>query len=310
MSITSESKVFLVPRDTKNYDFINVNIRNSPKTLVLSEESVFEIREVGPASSFDTRPDPKFPSGEPVKSFIFEDVKNQTGFVKQNANILSLTKYDLLFPVLCCLKLESEEQSRYKTKEDLLDEVITSLGSQSSHKTVQKHVLDSFEKICDIITENGEDFYRVNTSKVIAILDAKVQKLKDLLLANKKFALSASIDESLGGVETQPSQEVLELQTLRYSIDYIFDTYLAPKHKTMYYEHTKVNFDALDKFVAEREKQQKARAIVEQNSLAAAGAKNNTPGKQSKATKPAAKKKGAAKVAVGKGALDSFFTRK
>lgn len=310
MSVTAESKVFVVPRDINNYDFVNVNIRESLKTLVLSEKSIFEVREIGPASSFDSRPDPKFPSGEPVKSLIFEDSMARTGYVKQNANILSLTKYDILFLVLCCLSMGIEEQSRYKTQEDLLDEVMTSLGNNSSHNTIQKHISSSFEKICDVITENGEDFYRVNTFKVIALLDEKVQKLKNLILANKKFALSASIDESLGGVETQPSQEVVQLQTLRYSIDYIFDSYLTSKHKAMYNEHMKVDFSALDKFVLEREQQQKARSIVEQNSLASGGAKNNVPGKQTKQTKLTTKKKAPVKVAIGKGALDSFFTRK
>lgn len=309
MSITADSKVFLVPRDIKNYEVISVTIRNSPKTLVLAHENIYEVREVGPASSFDSRPDPKFPSGEPVKSFIFEDVNGKHGYIKQNASILSLTKYDLLFPVLCSLSMDTEELGRYKSKEDLLDEVISDLGSQSSHNTMQKHIFSSFEKICEIISENGEEFYRVNISKVVTLLDVKIQNLKNLLLKNKTFALSANIEESLGGVETEPSVEVLELQTLRYSIDYIFDSYLTPKHKLIYCEHIMVDFTSLDKFILDRERQQKARAVVEQNSLAAAGSKNNT-GKQTKQTKQMMKKKAPVKVAVGKGALDSFFARK
>lgn len=304
MGVTAESRVFLLPRDHTEFEFFNVSIAGNQKTLVVSGDAVFEVREVGPSSSFDPRPEPKFPSGEPVKSIIFEAQGSQPGYVKQNANFTCLTKYDVLFLVLCSLKAHILTPSeRYKAQEDLLDEVTESING-GQNKVIQKHILDSFDTICDVLEENGDTYYRVQTTKVLQALERKVSALSNLLLQNKSFALLALIEETLGGVELLPSPEILRLQTLKFSVDYIFDSYLSQDLKQLYYIHMKIDSSALDTFVSERQKQQRARTVVEENSAAVSKSKSTAKGSNSvKATK----KKVAVKVAVGKGALDSFF---
>lgn len=306
MSVTAESKVFLLPKDHKEYEFVNVTIAGNPKTLVVSGDSVFEVREVGPSSSFDPRPEPKFPSGEPCKSIIFEAQDSNPGSVRQNANLTCLTKYDILFLVLCSLKgYVLAPSERYKTQEDLLDEVTDSINARVNN-VIQKHIVDSFEKICEGMEENGDTYYKLQTTKVLQVLELKVSALTDLLLTSKSFALLALIEETLGGVELLPSLDILRLQTLKFSVDYIFDSYLTEDLKELYYSKMDFDFSILETFLAERQKQQRARAVVEENS--AAVSKSKTTPKSDKNVKTTKKK--AVKVAVGKGALDSFFGRK
>lgn len=310
MNLMADSKVFVLPNDKTEYDFINVKLKGETKTLVLSQESVYEVREVGPASSFDVRPEPTFPSGESVKSIIFELPNDQAGFVKQSANMLTLTKYDVFFLVLCCLKTTSESQpERYLTSEDLIDEIMTSLGVCNARQSFQKIVVLSLVKICDTIDENGETYYRVNHTKIMDVLNRKVDRLQALLIDKKGFSVSSLIEESLGGLEALPSNDILQLQTLRWSVDYIFDSYLTQNLKDMYYSAFPKDFSTLDNFLAERTKQQKARAVVERNRSAVSNSKASSA-KAEKTTKGTKKKPVKTKVAVGKGALDSFFSKK
>lgn len=299
-----ESRVFVVPRGLQELEFINLKIKGSPKTLVVSKNEVFEVREVGPPSAYDPRPEPKFPSGEPVKSFIFE--AENGGFVKENANIVTLTKYDMLFPVLCSLQAQLIEPSdRFKTEEDLLDDVVSSFGVPSVHSVIKYLITSTFADICERLEENGETFYKIGPKKVMGVLDRKVTALKTLLLSKKSLAFASRVEDSLGG-ELLPSQDILEPQTLKFSVDYIFNTYLTDAIKQLYFESIGVDFSALDTYIADRERRQKAKAAVEENRAVI------TQPKPSKAKTVSTKttKKKPAKVAVGKGALDSFFARK
>lgn len=305
MCLSNESKIFLLPRNCYEYEFMNLNICGSIKTLVLSGEEVFEIREIGPSSAFDSRPEPKFPSGEPVKSLIFESEENNVGYVKQSANLLQLSKYDLLFLVLYVFRADIKNESeRYKTKEDLLDEIALHMGTCSIHEAIKKKISNSFDLIFDKIVENEENYYRVNKSEVVEVLSKKIESLRRVLLENKNFTFSKIIEESLGGDEVVPSQSILELQTLKYCIDYVFDSYLTSDLKDMYYKSKSVDFSNLDAFMKQREKKQRERAAVEENRASVTRSKPSTS--KNEKTKKLNKKK-PVKVAIGKGALDSFF---
>lgn len=308
MTIEAESKIFVLPAGKTEYEFFNLNFRGARKTIVVSGADLFEIREVGPSSSFDARPEVKFPSGEPVKSFIFESSDGSPGFVKQSANVLTLSKFDIIFPTILSLEAHLTNKSeRFKTEEDLLDDISASLGGESLHIAIQTSIVQALAKICETLDENGEKYYRVSQAKIMAVLDQKVKALLTLLLTGKAPALGAFIEESLGGVEAIAPRDIVELQTLRFSIDYVFDSYLSQDLKNMYYETCTVNFDQLDKFISERNLREKARVAVEENRAAITGNKR-TANKASDKSKPSKKK--AVKVAVGKGALDSFFGKK
>lgn len=310
MEIDDSSKVFIIPDGETSFKILHLPFGDVQKSVLVTEKSIFELREITGFSSFEAHPEPKLPSGGAVKSFIFEnkDSSNQ-GSVLRSPNVIACSKFNLIFFIIRLMYQRADMySSRYQTFSDTLDNF---QGSQSTPEWIDvlgERMREPIKLICDSIEENGEEFYKFSLSKVINFLAEKVDLLKSLLLASPNSALARKIRSSLHSSISEPPADIVELQTLRFAVDLIFESYLTESLKLEFLKTKNIDFVTLTDYLHSLEKKLKEIAAVESNMTSVVESTTKARGNGKQALK--SKKKVAKKVAVGKGALDSFFGKK
>lgn len=305
MELDESTKLILLPEGCFSFECISLSLNDSSKSILVANDHLFELREVHGSSQYDVRPEPTLPSGGAVKSIIVEGKELSPGAVLKSPSIINCTPFNIVFYILGAMHQRKDiYTSRYQTLDDILD----NLDLSSSHSTLRRKTSDALALICDSIQENGEEFYKYSTDKSFEFLESKTRKLQRHLLDSPDYAITGLIKASLSILGEEPAAEILDLQTTKYCVDMIFGSYLSEKLKEEFLKHRNIDFSLLDASIKEQESKRRALAAVQDNMeavvLSTKQAKNNTKNTKTKTTKKPVKK-----VAVGKGALDSFFKR-
>lgn len=304
MDLDETSKVIILPKDQKSFEILHLPWGETEKSILVTETSIYELREVTGFSSYETHPEPKLPSGGAVKSIIIES--DSQGFVLRSPNVIACSKFNLIYFVLRLMYARVDLYSaRFQTFDDILD----SFKGSNWVDQLRGRLEEPFRTICESILENGDEFFKLSMPKVLNFLAEKVEQVSSLLLKSPEFALARKVRSTLHSSLETPPAEIVELQTLRYSVDLVFGSYLNDKLKKEYMDAKNVDFSKLTDFLHEQAKKLRDLAVVEENmtTVAQATAKAKANGKATKTTKTT--KKITKKVAVGKGALDGFFKR-
>lgn len=311
VEIDDTTRVLVVPDGVLELALLRIDNGVIKKTIAIAGDQVYEIREMGPPSQYDSRPEPCLPSGGPVKSIILESVESgDQGAVLKNPNVLNCTRFNLIYPTLAWMGVKRDVYaSRYHAFDELVDEFANWL--QVLPQVLPRGAMNScVESICDSIVENSELYYKLSSTKMQAFLASKVEALKTKLLANPHFSLTTLIHESLAlDGSTQATDEILQLQCHKFSVDFIFGSYLNETLKSEFLQNSGVDYSKLDEFMRNQDLALKARKVVENNRASVANSTNKQKANESSNSKKT-KKQPAKKVAIGKGALDSFFKQK
>lgn len=302
MELDESTRLILLPKDESAFDILSLPFGSSKLKILASNDQLYEVREIVGFSEYDERPEPRLPSGGAVKSAIIE-LKSGPGAVLKNPALLSCTPWNVVYYVLNRMYLQKDVYtSRFQTLDDILDSF-----QLENHATLALKIEQCFENLCTTIIENGDTFYKFSVDRAFAFLSGRINSLRELLVATPEFALSTMIRGSMVVGSEEPPSDLLNLQTLKWSIDLVCGSYMSEKVKNDYLTHAQIDFRPLDTFFKEHESRKRALAAVEDNmDSVVLTTKNAKTGAKKVKGKP---KKPANKVAVGKGALDSFFKR-
>lgn len=304
MELDDGTKLILLPAGYSSFDIISLPSRNSKKKVLATTDQLFELREVHGSSGYDARPEPKLPSGEAVKSTILENKDSPQGAVLKSPVILTCTPFNIVYYVLNAMYEHKDVYtSRFHTLEDILD----SLHLLPCHKTLSTKIEQCLDLICSTIEENGDQYYKLLLQKAFHFIQQKVERLKLLIKNSPDFVLTGNIAASFCTSGDTPAPEVVDLQTTKYCIDMIFGSYLSETLKKRYLDYALIDLSPLDAYFKEIESKKRALAAIEENmeSVVLVTQRAITKNSKSKTTT----KKPVNKVAVGKGALDSFFRK-
>ncbi|GEQ69784.1 hypothetical protein JCM33374_g3458 [Metschnikowia sp. JCM 33374] len=311
--VNETTKVILVPKGIENLEIFRIKLGDSQKSLAVSEGHVYELREIGPSSDYDSRGEPRLPSGEPVRSLILESTEEtQNGAVVSNPNLVSLSGFDMVYPFLNWVSSRLDTyMTRFHTSEDLMDAFCDGIECPQLNQKLEANLQSCIDRTCESVEENDERFFKVSVSKVNSLLAEKINRLKNLLLVNPDYVLSKKIKETLGDLSDEIPHAVLEQQLSMYCIDFVFGSFLCENLKRGYLETYGGQNKELKDFLEIQRSKQESLSIAEQNLASIAGKTRNEADnnkvKSGKPTKPARKQ--SVKVAKGKGALDHFFKK-
>lgn len=308
LNINDATRVLLTPTGESSFEILEINDGGVSRLIAILHQNVYELRTIGPVSSADVRPEPRFPSGEPVKSLILEPQDTGvSGAVISNPNLINFTKFDLTYPILKWVSKAQEKYSlRYHTEDDLKDQFASHLGIAESPLLQKFTTFVKFDHIFLNVTDNGEMFYKLDADKIHMFLSMRVEKLKLLLLNSDDHALSKMIRETLRLDTSDVPDGIIELQTLKYSVDFIFGSYLDLVLRDTFLKRMSINFEPLTNYLNVLESKEKAANVIEESLSNPAFITKQSDSKVKTTPK---NKKVNKKVAIGKGALDSFFKR-
>lgn len=311
-AIDNTAKLFLIPENVSDLNLVILSISARKFTLAVCGETIYELKEIGPASHFDKHPELKLPSGEPVKSCIIESFDYNLGSVLSNPLLISLTEFDISYPMIVWMSTQSELRPlRYHSAQDILDGFSVCLADAHQKHLIKSNVFSSLNSFCEQIEENGGSFYKLSPAKLYSHLEKRIQKLITVISENPDYAFSSQVVESISSVSGLVPKEIMELQIINYSINFLFGSFLNLELMQSYLDYKKYDFLPLHAFIADKERQERARTVAEEN-IGLAGSKSKLKENQSErksAKISQSRKKLVKKVAVGEGVLDSFFKR-
>lgn len=309
LDIDKTSKVIILPEHVLSLKILRIKNESFSRNLATSGSDIYELREVGKSSQFDSRCEPRLPSGDAVKSMVLESVNSgDLGAVIQNPNMIYCTKFNIAYLCLRWMGARDSYSFRYHTFDDLLDDFVSWLQVSLAQELPSEAIKVGIESICDFIQENEETFYKFAPQKAHRFLVLKILLLKDTIAANPDFAINLHIRSKLSTSTEQPPEEIIDLHIHRYSIDFVFGSYLTDDMKKSFLEIYETSFSKLDHYLAELARSQAARAAVDNNLSSFVASAKKEKATEAKLSKKARKPTGK-KVAVGKGALDSFFSK-
>lgn len=316
LEISTTTKIIIAPDQIGTYELIQLTFNERRILLAVTADQLYELNDVGAASKFGNRQEPRLKDGKCVKSLIFESNDPYTkGFVLSSPNFVTLTKFDIMYSVLNWMSCEKGESRRYQPAADIIDEFGNILEDKSVAASLSPFIEKALTQICETIVEGDQFFFRLDRTKAFSLLRERISSLKTVLLENNSFSLLALVQESLTDSPEKFSQDILDLQMTKFSIDLIFESYLTTELKRNFIESAAYDFTPLSLFITASDNHKRALAIVDANH-AANGTRLEQRKGQVKRNSAAIDKKAngkgkraAQKVAVGKGVLDSFFKR-
>lgn len=304
MELDDGTKLILLPAGYSSFDIISLPSRISKKKVLATADQLFELREVHGSSDYDAHPEPKLPSGEAVKSIILERKDSPQGVVLKSPVVVTCTPFNIAYYVLNAMYEQKDVYaSRFHTVEDILD----SLHLSPCHKTVSTKIEQCLDLICSTIEENGDHYYKFLMQRAFYFIQQRVERLELLVKNSPDFVLTGMITASLCTSGDTPASEVVDLQTTKYCIDMIFGSYLSGTLKKRYLDYALIDLSPLDSYFKEIESKKRALAAIEENMESVVLVTQRAKTKNSKSK--TITKKPVNKVAVGKGALDSFFRK-
>ncbi|ODV82309.1 uncharacterized protein CANTADRAFT_4320 [Suhomyces tanzawaensis NRRL Y-17324] len=308
MHIDKNSRVVVLP-SPGSYQVIEVPSSrdlSQKKSMLIQNGQLMEINEIKgtPKSSM-----PKLNNGGAVKSLLFEGANADIpGFVLQSPLMLVGTPFNIVYLMISIMYHNQDVfTKRFITLEDVIDQ----LGQIHSGEWVtaisNEQYVASLAKVCEMIDENGEQFYKFSLEKAVQFIKSKVEALKAHFDAKKEeLSLYNTFKQQvLDPTNDSPiPSEVIDQLTLKSSINFVCDSYLTGEFKARISEGH--NFDEVENWIAKVENNKKSLEVVEESlkEVVKTTTKANRVQKKAKVTKKVVKK-----VAVGKGALDGFFKK-
>jgi ribonuclease H2 subunit B len=302
MSVSAESRIVVLPNDHPSFTVVTLprpSDLTTSFTCLVAGSQLYEVRQL---SGHNPRvPGIVLPSNVAVKSWILEPADAATGLVLQLPLLVVASKFNPAYLLISLL--HGAESDRYVTCEDVVD----TLAARHGAPAWIAHISDTFPAalaaICDTLSENGDIFYRFSHARAVAFLDARVQRLASLLgsAAAADFQIVRHIKSALylaAETEADIPPLVLEQAIAAHCLELV-RLYCLPAVAAAVTRPT----DVYTAHLALMEEKRRDLALVEANTPAPTAKPKPKP----KPTKPRAAK--AAKIPVGKGALDTFFKR-
>lgn len=311
MLIEDTTKVVLLPKNERSFQIFSLKFGSTEKQILYSGEGVYELRLITGQNDYVSRPEPKLTNGEAVKSLIIENSANsEEGAVLSCPNIVNSTKLNLAYFVILVMWHKKELYGgRYHAMDDILDNFSAYVKPQKLLQDIRPHLVKLIESLCQVVEEGGEPFYKFSTEKAMKFVSTKIDSLADLLHSSPDYALTGFIRNKLNAYEEAPD-EIFRLQIKKYAVEYIFGSYLTQEIKHDFMREASLDFSTVENYMKAQEEKQKALAVVESNMNSVVQTTKKARESLAKITKTTkSSKKVVKKVAVGKGALDGFFSR-
>lgn len=296
--IDDKCQIIILPDDLKLVDMYRVKFGESERTLVTGNESIFEILEITGTSRYDEHPAPTLPTSEAVKSVIMEDRNSDLGICLRKPNMMIATKFNMLYFFAPLLADHSTFSTRFQDIDDIRDQIQDFGAINGWNETIETALSSSLDILCEFIVEADQKYYKFSKAKLMSFLKTKVEMLSSSILASEESNLFHVIKLSLVSPNSIP-RDIMEAQALRYAIDMIILSYFSLGLRNEFLDAMAYNFDHLESYL----KQIRLQTDERTSSNTQMTAKQH----ENKTTKN--RKKREQKVAVGKGALDSFFKR-
>lgn len=289
MLVNNDSRLIFLPKEINgSYQLVSV----AGESFILHDLILYQLRAME--------------TNETPSSFVLE-MQNDHGAVMNNSDykILVATKFNLNFKLFLLL----QRATRGKSIDNLVDDELSGIidcdrnGKGIPLEVIEKYLQDA--SIWDVITEAGEAYYRYNQEKCLKWLQLRVERLVEFHL-NYPYS---SIVKQFKKDYDDASQQMIELHIRRFAVGFITHAYGLG---TLFDPLSKLyDFSLLDEMIQAQKETLKQRQLVEANLRATSDTSNNQKKRPSTAKASANKrgKKAAPKVAVGKGALDSFFKK-
>lgn len=304
-------KVLVLPQGESSglYQIIKLPLAKNigeTKSYLLQNNEIFELKEINGNNPHNIQANrPQLKNGDGVKSWIFE---GNPGYVVQSGNLIVASKFNLIFLLISILFNNGDKFSqRFISFEDLLDQ-LASLYGEWINNIPQDIFIDKLPQVCEIVNQDSENYYKFSITKANEFIKLKIDQFLHYITSTPnsitnliKMKLQ---DPSLNSI---PSDIILSAQ-LNHAVEFVTNSYCLPSFKQQFLSSNSYDFTKLFEYQTKLKDQQKARDIVDQTVNNIAISNSNVPKK-----KPAPKKqtkKQPTKVAVGKGALDGFFSRK
>ncbi|KAK6457285.1 ribonuclease H2, subunit B [Scheffersomyces xylosifermentans] len=323
--VDANSRVILLPKssETSSYQLVDIPIPRDlsrTKPYLVNEgndqkTSIYDLSEVKNDNPYTVQDNvPVLKNGDPVKSFIFE-ASGEEGAVIQSGKVLVANKFDITWLLISIFYSKDQFTKNFITVEDVMDKLaaIFSQNDKWVHTLSDQCYSESLVKICESIVENREMFYKFSIEKTFEFVKNKVELLREFIAKGENSIITnikGKLTDKTAAIQDIP-ETILALMILRYSVDFVCDSYVGSKFKKEFLTYTKYDFTELDNYLTELQDKQKNLQVVEANMNAVAQSSAQTSSKKKKedSKKKTTLKKVVKKVAVGKGALDGFFKK-
>lgn len=279
----ADSRVILLPKDAECeiqlVELPDYQDFSKQKKYVITNSKLYELKAV----EGKTLP----------KSIIFE---NETkGRIHELEQIIMTSEFNITFMLISLLLDKSLSSKNFITLENFVDDY--SWLSKVPASLTQA----GLENICDVLEELDEFFYKINHDKINQFISTRIDRVLEYLNQESnallpKFKMNLYVDSE---VEIPTDYFPLEL---RFQAIQIIKQNLIP---TVDIPVLNQDFDLLTKY-----KQEVVNKLTAKQLMNSQPASDNKPKGSAAKSKTTAKKPPAKKVAVGKGALDSFFSKK
>lgn len=228
------------------------------------------------------------------KSIIFEN--ESEGRIQELEQVIITTEFNVTYLLISLLFAQpsTTTQKNFITIENIIDN--HSWLNKLSYPLIQT----GLNNICDVIEEGDDFFYKINPEKINQYISTKVDKIAQHLSQEHnslflKLKLNLYVDS-----ETEIPENYLPLEIRYQSIQVVKQNLVNNVDIPALNE----DFDDLLKY-----KKDVVKKLTSKQLMNTQPASEHKP-KPSNNTNKAKAKKPVKKVAVGKGALDSFFTKK
>lgn len=309
MLVSGETKIFLLPSELESgeFDIIRLPLSNKTTSSFLAKDNeVYELRQVGSKNPWlKNDKSVTIPrTGGAVKSLIIEH--GESGSVLQSPDMIVATKFDLSFVFINIMIGNDTFSKRFISYEDILD----TIGNQNEwiSSLSDSLIVNCINKICDTVVENQESFYKYSPEKTTKMLLDKVSKVESVLNSSNS-SLSDHIRQQLydpTSIDSKIPTNIYGLALKQHAVDLVC-CYAPVSLREEVKKQLNCDFGALEEYMKQLKQKKKAVDAAEQTMNDIAASTNNA--KKANAKTKLQKKVTTKKVAVGKGALDSFFKR-
>lgn len=318
MTVGSDTKVILLPKESSNQ--LSFKILKLPldskgvlvKSFLLGGNELFELLEVKGVNSFSNKNTVLLKNGTSVKSFVFEGDGNSHSLILQSPNVLVATKFNLVFLLILIMYKNDSFNKRFITLEDFIDSITEIYEDKTWVYEIPKELFaTALRLICELIEENGEEFFKFSIQKTIAFLTSKVESLTQFIKSKPNSIIMKIRAELIDPTNTEPiiPENILDISILKHALYLICNSYITEDIIEDLKSLKNYLFKELDDYMKSMNIKKKEIETVESGMNEIASTSSKVRNKKKVEIKKKATKKTVKKVAVGKGALDGFFKK-
>lgn len=289
-----ENKILIVPQDISVADIFAIKSGGRTRSILAADEGVFEVVNIVGSSPYDSVPAPQTPFSEPVKSILLR-IDNHQGAVSQDPRVLVATRFNMTYFFAGIFNSQNTFSSRFQDASDLKDQLLDLDVISGWNDKIESEYNRSLNILCETIVEGDQTFYKYSKDQLRLFLKEKIEKLAAYIIAKKSLSLYKAIRSSLISQE-EPPQNILEAQTLRFATDMVMVSYFDISDRTEMLGALGYESEELASYLKKVKSQNESENLQDTTVT--------TPRIKAKTKAPRKKE---SKVAVGKGALDSFF---